>query len=239
MRVHAAGRRPAGRLLTGVAGLLFAAAGLSGALAWLWTQAACLASLHAPMRLPPRDAAHAMWRLLLRGGWSAPAARVPDRRRAGRGARRVGVPVVAVARSRCARCGRGGWRSAGGSARGGPGSPLGKDQRTVARRARRARLGAPAHVGAAARTCGGCGSPGPVSGRPYLGVDRPGAGADAGGRARGAADGRRAAARREVQRVRGAVAAGPRRPGAGPVHQARRLRRDRAPPARPRARVGV
>ena len=51
----------------------------------------------------------------------------------------------------------------------------------------------------------------PIVGAPYLGFDRTAPRADARGRARGAADGDRAAARREVERIRDAVAARPRR----------------------------
>jgi len=72
MRVHAVGRRPAMRLLICILGVLALAGVISGVLPWCWTQAASLLSLHGPMHLPAGDAAHAMWHLLMRGGWSAP-----------------------------------------------------------------------------------------------------------------------------------------------------------------------
>ncbi len=77
MRVHSLGLRPAVRLAIGVAGLLLVVGLVSGALAWGWTEAACVVSLRAPMPLPAADAAHAMWRLLLDGGWSRPARAFP------------------------------------------------------------------------------------------------------------------------------------------------------------------
>jgi type IV secretion system protein VirD4 len=43
---------------------------VTGAAVWVWTQAALLCSLRAPMRLPLSDAAHAMWRLVLDGQFS-------------------------------------------------------------------------------------------------------------------------------------------------------------------------
>jgi hypothetical protein len=49
----------------------------SGVLAWCWTEAASLLELRGPMRLTTGDAAHAMWRLLTRGGWSSPASAFP------------------------------------------------------------------------------------------------------------------------------------------------------------------
>ena len=78
MRIHAVGRRPAMRLLICSVGVLTLAGFISGVLPWCWTQAARLLSLHAPMRLPAGDAARAMWRLLMRGGWSTPYACISD-----------------------------------------------------------------------------------------------------------------------------------------------------------------
>jgi type IV secretory pathway TraG/TraD family ATPase VirD4 len=167
VRVHAVGRRPATRLLICTAGIVVLAGMLSGALAWCWTQAACLLELHAPMRLPAADAAHAMWRLLMRGGWSAPAHAFPTR------AERAWAPgawayatvavlaTVLVARGalRAYRRVRV-WRA---------GSPLGKDQRTLARHAvdrgwvRQRTWALPSDLRRLWVA-------GPASGRPYLGV---------------------------------------------------------------------
>ncbi len=119
------------------------------------------------MRLPVADAARAMWHLLIRGGWSSPASAFPTR-----GERSEapalwaygltgGCFVVVVIRGglglhRRTRT----WRA---------GSPLGKEQRTVARRAvdrgwvRQRTWAVPADLRR-------LWVPGPVSGRPYLGV---------------------------------------------------------------------
>lgn len=51
---------------------VMAAAFACGALWWVWTQAASVLSLHPPMRLSLAQAAQAMWRVLLDGGWSHP-----------------------------------------------------------------------------------------------------------------------------------------------------------------------
>jgi hypothetical protein len=85
------------------------------------------------MRLPTRDAARAMWRLLTTGGWSSPAKAFPTR------AERASAPsvssylvvVVAVVCLAAYTVVRvyllvRGWQA---------GSPLGKGQRTVARHA--------------------------------------------------------------------------------------------------------
>ncbi|HTZ62669.1 MAG TPA: type IV secretory system conjugative DNA transfer family protein [Solirubrobacteraceae bacterium] len=77
MRVHSFGLRPAARLALFAAGVLLATGIVSGWLAWCWTQAAALVSLHAPLRLSAGDAAHAMWRLLAHGGWSTPGRAFP------------------------------------------------------------------------------------------------------------------------------------------------------------------
>jgi hypothetical protein len=79
MRVRSAAVRPAIRfgsfgLLLGTTGAVF-----SGALLWCWTQAALLVMLQAPIRLPLGDAAHAMWQLLIQGGWSTPYRAFPGR----------------------------------------------------------------------------------------------------------------------------------------------------------------
>jgi len=167
VRVHAVGRRPATRLLICTAGIVLLAGVLSGALAWCWTQAACLLELHGPMRLPAADAAHAMWHLLMRGGWSAPAREFPTR------AERVSAPqgwayaTVAVLFTVLAL--RGALRAYRRVRAWRAGSPLGKDQRTLARHAvdrgwvRQRTWALPSDLRR-------LWVPGPVSGRPYLGV---------------------------------------------------------------------
>jgi type IV secretion system protein VirD4 len=167
VRVHAVGRRPAARLLIPTAGVVILAGVLSGAFGWCWTQAACLLELRGPMRLPAGDAAHAMWRLLMRGGWGEPAGAFPTR------AERASAPaawayVTVTVLSTVLVC-RGAlcayrqvrlWRG---------GSPLGKDQRTLARHAvekgwvRQRTWALPSDLRR-------LWVPGPVSGRPYLGV---------------------------------------------------------------------
>lgn len=133
MRVHSIGRRPASRMLFCLAGVLALAGLVTGVLPWCWTQAACLVSLKAPMRLPASAAARAMWRLLLRGGWSTPARAFPtaaERATAPEAPAYALVAVFALAllcwgaykTYRRVRA----WRA---------GSPLGKEQRTLARRA--------------------------------------------------------------------------------------------------------
>jgi type IV secretion system protein VirD4 len=167
MRVHAVGRRPVTRLLLCALGVLALAGLVSGAVAWCWTQAACLLSLHAPMRLPAGDAAHAMWQLLMRGGWSTPYRAFPT---AAERATAPGAPAyVIVAVCLLALLGRGGWRLYRRVRAWRAGSPLGKDQRTVGRRAvdrgwvRQRTWALPADLRR-------LWVPGPVSGRPYLGV---------------------------------------------------------------------
>jgi type IV secretion system protein VirD4 len=84
MRVHAVGRRPAVRRLLWVSATLLAAGVMSGALWWVWTQTACLISLHAPMRLSMSQAARAMWHVVGNGGWWRPGdAFATQRQRAG------------------------------------------------------------------------------------------------------------------------------------------------------------
>ncbi len=167
MRVHAVGRRPAMRLLLCLLGVLVFAGLISGVLPWCWTQAACLLSVHEPMRLPVGDAAHAMWRLLMRGGWSEPYRafpRAPERAAApGAGAYVIAAVCFLALLGRC------GWRLYRRVRAWRAGSPLGKDQRTVARRAvdrgwvRQRTWAVPADVRR-------LWVEGPVSGRPYLGV---------------------------------------------------------------------
>jgi len=167
MRVHTVGRRPVTRMLICVLGVLALAGFVSGVVPWCWTQAACLVSLHAPIRLPAADAAAAMWRLLVRGGWSTPYRAFPTvaERTAAPAAPAYalvgGVSLVffcwaswRVHRRLCS------WRA---------GSPLGKEQRTVARRAvdrgwvRPRTWAVPADLRR-------LWVQGPAAGRPYLGV---------------------------------------------------------------------
>lgn len=167
MRVHAVGLRPAGRLLICLTGLLFAAGALSGAFAWLWTQAACLASFHEPIRLPASDAAHAMWQLLVNGGWSRPAEAFPT------AGERAGAPglwaYLSVLTLLLAVAVRVGWWAAGSVGGWRAGSPLGRDPHSIGRRAvdrgwvRSRTWAAPADLRRLR-------VPGPVSGRPCLGV---------------------------------------------------------------------
>ena len=168
MRVHAVGRRPATRLLLCLLGVLMLAGVVSGALPWCWTQAARLLELHGPMRLPAADAARGMWHLLVHGDWGGPASAFPTR------PERTAAPeawaYITVAVCFLAFLGWGGWRLHRRLRAWRAGSPLGKDQRTIARHAvdrgwvrsrtwalpsDMRRLWVPA---------------GPSSGRPYLGV---------------------------------------------------------------------
>lgn len=133
MRLYGVGRRPVIRLVICSALVAALAFVLSGVAAWCWTQAACLAQLELPMHLPRSDAATAMWHLLTHGGWGSPAGAFPTA-----GERHaapapwaycmVGACLLAIATRagltlhRQARA----WRG---------GSPLGKQQRTLKRRA--------------------------------------------------------------------------------------------------------
>jgi type IV secretion system protein VirD4 len=167
VRVHAAGRRPAMRLFLCALGVLALAGLISGALAWCWTQTACLASLHGTMRLPVSDAAHAMWQLLTHGGWSTPYQAFPT---AAERAATPGAPAyVIVAVCLLALLGRGGWRVHRRLRAWRGGSPLGKDQRTVARHAVD-RGWVHQRTWAVPSDMRRLWVPGPVSGRPYLGV---------------------------------------------------------------------
>jgi type IV secretion system protein VirD4 len=166
MRIHAAGRRPTVRRLLTVALVVVLTAVFSGAGVWAWTQAARAVELRSLMRLTRSDAASAMWHLFTRGGWTHPASAFPS------WAERAQAPSVwaylfsaavalwlvvqgSVLTHRRVR----GWRS---------GSPLGKGQRSVARRAvdrgwvRSRTWALPADLRRLWVT-------GPTSGRPYLG----------------------------------------------------------------------
>lgn len=130
MKRRPLGLRPRTRLLLCSAILAVLAGILTGALPWGWTQAACLAGAHAPLRLPLGDAAGATWRLLLHGGWSNPAQAFP------RASERLGAPgawtYLATAAVAAVALGRASWllRRRTGSWR--AGSPLGKEPGTLA-----------------------------------------------------------------------------------------------------------
>ncbi len=167
MRVHSLGLAPAVRLAAFATGLLLAAGALSGVLAWCWTQAACLLSFHPPMRLPTGDAAQAMWRLMLHGELAAPGRSFPT---AGeRAAAPAAWAYAAVAFTLLALAARAGWRLARQVTGWRAGSPLGKDQRTVGRRAVE-RGWVRQRTWALPRDLRRLWVPDPVSGRPYLGV---------------------------------------------------------------------
>ncbi|HEX4836949.1 MAG TPA: type IV secretory system conjugative DNA transfer family protein [Solirubrobacteraceae bacterium] len=161
------GRRPALRLFICTAGVAVLAGMLSGAPEWCWTQTARVLELHGPMRLPAGDAARALWHLLLRGGWVHPAGAFPKRseRASAPGAWAYALSATALV-GLVARGGLSGYRRVR-SWRGG--SPLGKRQRTLARRAvergwvRPRTWALPADM---RRLWVGD----PASGRPYLGV---------------------------------------------------------------------
>jgi type IV secretory pathway TraG/TraD family ATPase VirD4 len=139
---------------------------VSGGWFWCWTQAASVLELH-PMRLSVGDAGHAMWHLLVHGGWNTPEHAFPT------ASERATAPgewaYVMVTLGLLALLGRGGWllhRSVRGWR---VGSPLGKDRHSIARRAvdrgwvRQRTWADPSDLRR-------LWVPGPVSGRPYLGV---------------------------------------------------------------------
>jgi type IV secretory pathway TraG/TraD family ATPase VirD4 len=154
-------------MLICIVGLLVLAGLASGVLPWCWTQAARLVSLRAPMRLPAGDAAAAMWRLLIRGGWSTPSRAFP---RAVERAAAPQAPAYALVAGVllvffCSAAWRVylrvcSWRT---------GSPLGKEQRTLARRAVDRGWVRP-RTWALPSDMRRLWVAGPVSGRPYLGV---------------------------------------------------------------------
>jgi type IV secretion system protein VirD4 len=165
VRVQAAGRRPVARLLC-VAGVAAVTAVLSGALAWCWTQAARLLELRGPVALPPADAAHATWQLLLRGGWRAPSLAFPTAGERADAPAAWAYAVVAV--GLLALLARGAWHVHRWMSSLRAGSPLGSEQRTLARHAidrgwlRQRTWALPSDLRR-------LWVPGPVSGRPYLG----------------------------------------------------------------------
>ncbi len=133
MRTHTVGARPATRMLICVGGVLALAGVVSGLVAWCWTQAACLIALQAPMRLPAGDAARAMWRLLVRGGWSTPYNAFPTVQER---AAALGAPAYALAAGfLLALMSWAAWKAYRRVRAWRAGSPLGKEQRTIARRA--------------------------------------------------------------------------------------------------------
>jgi type IV secretion system protein VirD4 len=167
MRVHSPRSPPVIRLLLSATGLLLAVAALTGVLAWFWTQTARLVELRSPMPLPAVDASRAMWHLVIRGGWSAPYRAFPT------AAERAHAPS-AWAYATAAVCfltllGRVGWRLHRRIGAWRAGSPLGHEQRTLARHAvdrgwvRQRTWALPSDLRR-------LWVPGPVSGRPYLGV---------------------------------------------------------------------
>ena len=155
------------RLLICTVAVLALAGLISGVAPWCWTQAARLISLHAPMRLTAGDAARAMWRLVMRGGWSTPYRAFPTA--AERAAAPAAPAYVLVAACLLALLGWGVWSVYRRMRSWRAGSPLGKEQRTVARRAvdrgwvRQRTWAVPADLRR-------LWVQGPVSGRPYLGV---------------------------------------------------------------------
>jgi type IV secretion system protein VirD4 len=115
-----------------VVGLTVLIGTVGGVWFWCWAGAASVLELH-PMSLPVGDAAHAMWRLVVHGGWSAPYDAFPT---AGERASAPGAwAYVTVALCLLALVGRAGWLLHRGVRGWRTGSPLGKDQHTLARRA--------------------------------------------------------------------------------------------------------
>jgi type IV secretion system protein VirD4 len=140
---------------------------MTGAAPWCWTQAARFLELRPPMPLPAAHAAHATWHLLLRGGWSAPSSAFPTA--AERAAAPAAWAYAAVAIAIFALVGGGGWWMSRQVRAWRAGSPLGKKQRTLARYAVD-RGWVHARTWAVPSDLRRLWVPGPVSGRPYLGV---------------------------------------------------------------------
>jgi type IV secretory pathway TraG/TraD family ATPase VirD4 len=140
---------------------------MSGSFIWCWTETACLLERRAPIHLPDSDAARAMWSLVFHGGWSTPAGAFPT------GAERASAPgvwaYVLVVAALTALVGIGAWRLHRQVRRWRAGSPLGKDQHTLARLAID-RGWVHQRTWAEPSDLGRLWVPRPVSGRPYLGV---------------------------------------------------------------------
>jgi type IV secretory pathway TraG/TraD family ATPase VirD4 len=167
MKRRPVGLRPRTRLLFCGGALVILTGLFTGAVPWGWTQAARLTAGHAPMHLALSDAARAMWRVLLDGGWSAPSQAFP------RASERAATPgawaYLAIATVTLIALGRFGWllRRWTGSWR--AGSPLGKEKGTMAHLAvdrgwvRQRTWALPGDLRR-------IWVPGPASGRPYLGA---------------------------------------------------------------------
>jgi type IV secretion system protein VirD4 len=167
MRIQTARRRPATGLDCGVAAVAIFAGLSSGGVAWCWTQAARLFELRGPMPFPTADAARTMWHLLIRGGWRAPSRAFPTV--AERAVAPAAWAYAAVAVCFLALLGRAWWLVHRRTRTWRAGSPLGKEQRTLARHAvdrgwvRQRTWAIPADLKR-------LWVPSPVSGRPYLGT---------------------------------------------------------------------
>lgn len=167
VRVHAVARRPAARLF--LFGALVAALAylLSGALLWCWAQAASLLALRGTFRLPMSDAARATWRLLFDGGLASPARAFPTA--AERHAAPGGVAYAIAALVFLALCARGSLLVHRRLRALRAGSPLSREERTVARHAvdrgwvRQRTWALPSDFTRLWVSA-------PVSGRPYLGT---------------------------------------------------------------------
>jgi type IV secretion system protein VirD4 len=167
MRIYTAGRRPATRFAGCVAGAAVVAGALSGAVAWCWTEAARVLELRAPMALSVTDAARTTWQLVMRGGWSTPGRAFPTM------FERTDAPSV-WAYAAAAVCfltllGTAGWRIRRRVHGWRAGSPLGKEQSTLARHAVE-RSWVHQRTWAVPSDMRRLWVPGPASGRPYLGV---------------------------------------------------------------------
>jgi type IV secretion system protein VirD4 len=166
MRTQRAGGWTPLRFLLCATLTVLCAAASCGALWWTWTQAASLLSLHAPLRLSLAQAARAMWRLLLDGGWSQPQRAFSEAAQREQGPREwayvlsgaVALAAWALTAHRVRAHARS-WQA---------GSPLALERGTLARGARH-------HGWVGQRTWALPGDmrrlwvAGPVTGRPYLG----------------------------------------------------------------------
>jgi type IV secretion system protein VirD4 len=166
MRVQRAAPRAALRLLLALGVLAVLGALVSGAAAWLWTQAACLLELRSPISLSRSDAASAMWRVLMHGMWVSPARGFPAASERASAPGVGGYAAAAVLASLTSgRVALGVHRSARGMR---AGSPLGKGRRTLARHALE-RGWVRSRTWALPSDMRRLWVSGPSSGRPYLG----------------------------------------------------------------------